>query len=67
MNKFALCRRTELENVFRYVFLHFLLGNDWKLQVGRVYCGGHAAMVEDCFGHGGQQARCRLGLEGDLR
>lgn len=26
-----------------------------KMQVGRVYCGGHAAMVEDCFGHGGQQ------------
>lgn len=49
------------------MLLYVFFGNDWNLQVGRVYCGGHAAMVEDCFGHGGQQVRGRLGLEGDLR
>eukprot|EP00435_Cladocopium_sp_Y103_P039864 s6_g10.t1 len=26
-----------------------------KMKVGKVYCGGHAGMVEECFGHGGQQ------------
>ena len=26
-------------------------------QAGKVYCGGHARMVEECFGYGGQQVR----------
>jgi len=26
-----------------------------KMKVGRVYCGGNAQMVEECFGHGGEQ------------
>jgi len=26
-----------------------------KMKAGKVYCGGHARMVEECFGYGGQQ------------
>lgn len=26
-----------------------------KMEVGRVYCGGYARMVEECFAYGGQQ------------
>ncbi|CAE7271616.1 nt5c2 [Symbiodinium pilosum] len=26
-----------------------------KMEVGHVYCGGNARMVEGCFGHGGQE------------
>ncbi|CAK9051304.1 unnamed protein product [Durusdinium trenchii] len=25
------------------------------MEVGRVYCGGYARMVEECFAYGGQQ------------